>query len=126
VGNAGAEFGVSVLPHARGRGFGARLFEHAALHAGNRQAHQIFIHALSENKAMLRIAIKAGAKVKRHGCDAEAFLQIPARSLKSRLSAFVIERLAQADYRLKQYRQRIPRLSPPLHLGRSSEAVEPV
>ena len=31
-----AEFGVSVLAKARGRGFGARLFEHAMRHARNR------------------------------------------------------------------------------------------
>ena len=31
-----SEFGVSVLPQARRRGFGRRLFEHAMLHARNR------------------------------------------------------------------------------------------
>ena len=31
-----SEFGVSVLPKARRRGFGRRLFEHAMLHARNR------------------------------------------------------------------------------------------
>ncbi|MDQ2927297.1 MAG: GNAT family N-acetyltransferase, partial [Pseudomonadota bacterium] len=34
--DAAAEFGVSVLPKARRRGFGRRLFEHAMLHARNR------------------------------------------------------------------------------------------
>src|ERR1700741_507043 len=51
-----SEFGVSVLSHYRGRGFGARLFEHAMLHARNRGVHTLFIHALSENVAMLKIA----------------------------------------------------------------------
>jgi len=51
-----SEFGVSVLPHYRGRGFGARLFEHAMLHARNRGVQTLFIHALSENVAMLKIA----------------------------------------------------------------------
>ena len=32
---AGAEFGVSVLKKARGRGYGARLFERAVMHARN-------------------------------------------------------------------------------------------
>ena len=31
----GAEFGVSVLKKARGRGYGARLFERAVMHARN-------------------------------------------------------------------------------------------
>ena len=51
-----AEFGVSVLTRARGKGFGARLFEHAALHARNRGVDTMFIHALSENAPMLKIA----------------------------------------------------------------------
>jgi GNAT superfamily N-acetyltransferase len=31
-----AEFGVSVLKHARGRGYGARLFERAVMHAATK------------------------------------------------------------------------------------------
>ena len=50
--DTGAEFGVSVLQHARGRGYGARLFEHAATNASNRNITQIFIHAFSENTPM--------------------------------------------------------------------------
>jgi GNAT superfamily N-acetyltransferase len=99
--NSGAEFGVSVLPHARGRGYGARLFEHAATNASNRNVTQIFIHALSQNTPMINIATNAGARVERHGCESEAFLQLPAPTLKSRLSEFVEEHAAQADYRIK-------------------------
>ena len=51
-----AEFGVSVSAHARGRGHGARLFDHATLHARNRNVETLFVHALSENTGMLRIA----------------------------------------------------------------------
>ena len=54
-----SEFGVSVLPQARGRGFGRRLFEHAMLHARNRGVETLFIHALSENTAMLKIDASA-------------------------------------------------------------------
>ena len=36
AGPKAAEFGGSVLPQVRGRGYGARLFEHAMLHARNR------------------------------------------------------------------------------------------
>jgi RimJ/RimL family protein N-acetyltransferase len=70
----GAELGVSVLPHARGRGYGARLFESTAGNASNRKKTQIFIHALSENIPMIRIAKNAGARVERHRCESEAFL----------------------------------------------------
>ena len=56
AGPRASEFGVSVLPKARRRGFGRRLFEHAMLHARNRGVETMFIHALSENTAMLKIA----------------------------------------------------------------------
>jgi GNAT superfamily N-acetyltransferase len=38
-----AEFGVSVLESARGRGFGARLFDRAAMHARNEGVSRMFI-----------------------------------------------------------------------------------
>jgi GNAT superfamily N-acetyltransferase len=103
-----AEFGVSILPHARGRGYGARLFEHAVTNARNKCITRIFIHALSENTPMIRIATSAGARVERNGCESEAFLQLPARTLKSRLSEFVEQCVAQADYRIKVRTRRTP------------------
>jgi len=96
-----AEFGVSVLKTTRGRGYGARLFERAAMHARNDGITQIFIHALSENLAMLRIASAAGAIVKRDGAESEAHLQLAEPSLDSRMTEIVHEQLAQADYRMK-------------------------
>ena len=78
---ATAEFGVSVIPQARGRGYGAHLFEHAALHARNRGCERLFIHALSENAAMLKIARNAGATVERDGSAGEAWLRLPGDSL---------------------------------------------
>ena len=96
-----AEFGVSVSEHARGRGYGARLFERAVIHARNEGVQMLFIHALSENVAMLKIARNAGAKVERDGSESEAFLTLPAATLDSRVSALVQEQLGQTDYRLK-------------------------
>ena len=96
-----AEFGVSVLKSARGRGYGARLFERAAIHARNDGITQMFIHALSENTAMLKIAKRAGAIVQRDGAEAEAYLRLPAATLDSRMTEIVQEQMAQADYRMK-------------------------
>src|SRR5688500_4021988 len=39
----GAEFGVSVLHKARGRGFGGRLFDRAVMHARNEGVQLMFI-----------------------------------------------------------------------------------
>ena len=96
-----SEFGVSVLPKARGRGFGRRLFEHAVLHARNRGVQTLFIHALSENVAMLKIARNAGATVERDGSESEAWLKLPPDTLASQVGEIVEKQAAELDYRLK-------------------------
>jgi hypothetical protein len=97
-----AEFGVSVAAHARGRGFGQRLFEHAVLHARNRGVKTLQVHALSENTAMLRIARNAGAKIVREGPESEARLELPADNLASHLDEIVAGSAAELDYQLKR------------------------
>ena len=97
-----AEFGGSVVSKARGRGYGGRLFEHAMLHARNRGFGMLFIHALSENTTMLRIARRAGAKVERAGSESDAYLQLPNNTLASQLEQWVGDGAAEIDYRLKQ------------------------
>lgn len=96
-----AEFGVSVLAHARGRGYGARLFDRAVMHARNEGVEMMFIHALSENTAMLNIARNAGALVERDGSESDAYLRLRPADLDSRMTELVEERVAQTDYRLK-------------------------
>ncbi|MEO8079619.1 MAG: GNAT family N-acetyltransferase [Caldimonas sp.] len=97
----GSEFGVSVLPRGRRRGFGSRLFEHAMLHARNRGVQTMFIHALSENVPMLAIAKRAGATVQRDGSESAAWLRLPPHSLASYLGELLGERAAEVDYQLK-------------------------
>jgi RimJ/RimL family protein N-acetyltransferase len=99
---AGAEFGVSVLAKARGRGYGSRLFDRAVVHARNEGVELMFIHALSENTAMIRIARNAGATLERDGSETEAYLRLPPATLDSRVSEIFDEQMAQADYRLKR------------------------
>ena len=96
-----AEFGVSVLAHARGRGYGARLFDRAVMHARNEGVEMMFIHALSENTAMLTIARNAGALVERDGSESDAYLRLLPADLDSRMTELVEEQVAQTDYRLK-------------------------
>lgn len=96
-----AEFGVSVLKHARGRGYGARLFDRAVMHSRNEGVSMMFIHALSENTAMLNIARKAGAVIERDGSESEAYLKLPPADLDSRMTEIALEQIAQTDYRLK-------------------------
>ena len=96
-----AEFGVSVSPHQRGKGLGSKLFGHAVMHARNQGVSLLFIHALSENVAMLKIARQAGASVQRDGSETEAYLSLPKATLDSQISGLVQEQMAEVDYQLK-------------------------
>ena len=96
-----AEFGVSVLKKARSRGYGSRLFERAVIHARNEGVDLMFIHALTENTAMLKIARNAGAVLERAGSETDAHLRLPPATLDSRMSEIVDEQVARTDYRLK-------------------------
>jgi GNAT superfamily N-acetyltransferase len=97
-----AEFGVSVSMRMRGRGFGERLFDHAALHARNRGIDTLLVHALTENTAMLRIARNAGANIERDGPDSQAWVKLAPESLASHVEALVEDRVADLDYGLKR------------------------
>jgi RimJ/RimL family protein N-acetyltransferase len=96
-----AEFGVSVSASARGRGYGSRLFDRAVVVARNEGVGMMFIHALSENAAMLKIARKAGATVVRSGSESEAHLQLPSATFDSHLSEIALEHFAEVDFLLK-------------------------
>lgn len=100
-GPPGAEFGVSVLKKARGRGYGARLFDRAVMHARNEGVELMFIHALTENKAMLKIARNAGATLERLGGETEAYLRLPPATLDTRMTELVEEQFARSNYHLK-------------------------
>ena len=97
-----AEFGVSVSKKARGRGYGARLFERAVVRARNEGVELLFIHALSENTPMLKIARNAGATLERDGSETEAHLRLPPATLDTRMTELVDEQIARTDYSLKE------------------------
>lgn len=97
-----AEFGVSVASTARGRGYGARLFDHAIMHARNRGIDRLFIHALSENLVMLRIARSAGATVERDGGESQAWLRLPPDTLASQIGEVVEAHAAEMNYQIKR------------------------
>jgi GNAT superfamily N-acetyltransferase len=111
-----SEFGVSVLPHVRRRGLGRLLFEHAMLHARNRDIEKLFIHALSENSAMLKIARDAGATVERDGTESHAWLRLPPDTFASHLGEMIGEQAAEFDYRLKVHAHALNSLVAP-HRG---------
>ena len=101
-----AEFGVSVGADARGKGLGTALLERAILHARSEQINMLFIHALSENTAMLKIARKAGAVVESFGGEVEAHLLLQKQDFTDRMESAVKDAvedsLGEVDFRLKQ------------------------
>ncbi|MBK7264176.1 MAG: GNAT family N-acetyltransferase [Rubrivivax sp.] len=119
------EFGVSVLKSARARGYGARLFERAAIHTGTR----IFADhdsCVERNAPMLRIVRSAGAVITREGPDSEGLIcacrlqhSTPALPKSSKSTGL------QADYRYKQHgkhlRTILANLQPPRIGPRQSE-----
>lgn len=104
-GSDAAEFGVSVSRHARGRGYGHRLFARAMLHARNHGVRRLYIHALSENAPMLHIARAAGATVVQQAGESECHLELPPADFDSHVAELLQEEVARADYGLKALRR---------------------
>lgn len=105
--DGGAEFGVSVNHHARGRGYGMQLFRRAVVHARNHGVQQLFIHALTENMAMLAIARKGGATVVQDGSESQAHLKLPPADFESQVSEMLDEQVARTDYHFKAKTRRL-------------------
>jgi GNAT superfamily N-acetyltransferase len=96
-----AEFGVLVQKASRGRGYSSSLFGRAAMHAQNEGVNLLFIHALSQNDVMLKIACDAGAVVTRDGSESQTYLQLMPATADSRVTELLQEKIAVADYHSK-------------------------
>ena len=107
-----AEFGVSVLERARGRGFGVQLFDHAVTHARNRGARNLLIHIARDNSAMIGIVRRAGADIRFDGAEVTAELPLPQGTLGSHLEELVAHQAAAIDYRIKMHVLRLDKLWP--------------
>jgi len=116
-GSDSAEFGVSVDARVRGRGYGHQLFERAVVHARNHGVRYLYIHALSENIPMLRIARGAGASVVQHAGESECHLELAPADFESTVSALLEQELGRTDYWLKSVRQGWRRLGRWLRRG---------
>ena len=101
VDGGAVEFGISVLPQARGRGLGSLLFEHAATHARNRGRSTMLIHLARDNAAMLAIVRRSGATISFDGHEALARLALPADTLGSQIAELLGHQAAEFDYRIK-------------------------
>jgi GNAT superfamily N-acetyltransferase len=96
-----AEFGVSVLPQARGKGIGSALFDRANLFARTHFIRAMFTHCLAENRAMMHIARKAGMKIVNEAGEAEAWIDLPPAGVATITRELMADRVALLDYAMK-------------------------
>jgi GNAT superfamily N-acetyltransferase len=106
----GAELGLSVSPGRRKAGIGAALMRRAQDRARNRFIDRFFVHSLSENAAMLRLARSAGMKVVVEYGEADASLELPPANGVSIAGEMVEQRIALFDYTLKTHLRTLRRV----------------
>lgn len=97
-----AEFGVSVLPEGRAQGIGTALLQRSAVHSRNTQIETLYVHCLSNNKAMMHLAQKAGMRVENAHGDADAYLTLPPANTATIVEEAANEQWAEMDYALKE------------------------
>jgi RimJ/RimL family protein N-acetyltransferase len=96
-----AELGVSVVPGSRGKGVGSALFERAHAYARNHGLHGLFMHCLTENKAMMHIARKAGMSIVTEAGEADAYVALAPADAATIAQELLQERVALYDIALK-------------------------
>jgi GNAT superfamily N-acetyltransferase len=77
VDGTAAEAGLSVLPAARGRGFGTALLQRAYSHARERGVNTLHLHCLADNEPMRRLARRAGMQLSSTQGETSAWLRFP-------------------------------------------------
>jgi RimJ/RimL family protein N-acetyltransferase len=75
-----AEAGLSVLPAARGRGFGTALLQRAYTHAHERGVAALRLQCLADNEPMRRLARRAGMQLSSAQGETSAWLRFPSTS----------------------------------------------
>ncbi len=102
VGRRAAEFGLSVAENARSKGLGTALFLRASSHARNLGIGMLFMHCLSENRAMMRIARKAGMDIQQTHGEADAYLTLKPGDMASAIEEGVQRQIALFDFTVKR------------------------
>ena len=96
-----AELGLSVDTAFRGRGCGAALLSRGVLHAANQGYGALYLHCLSENSVMVRLAARAGLKTVVAAGEANARITLN-HAHGGALREAMEEQFALVDYLLKQ------------------------
>ena len=97
-----AELGLSVDASRRVKGYGYALLKRAVLHAANLGCRTLFMHCLSENAVMMRLARKAGLLVLVDGSEADARMKLDRLTHGGVFQEAIADQLALVDGMLKQ------------------------
>jgi len=119
---AHAELGIAVLAGRRGRGIGSALLARAHLRARNWGVRALFMHCLTENAAMMRLARRQGMEIGAHAGEADAWLRLPPADAASHFGEVFAQRVALFDYALKSQVAAARRLAAALTSGTVSPA----
>jgi GNAT superfamily N-acetyltransferase len=115
-----AELGVSVLEGHRSRGIGGALLARAHMHARNWGVRALFMHCLTENAAMMRLAQRQQMDIVAGSGEADAWLRLPKADAASHFGAVFAQRVALFDYALKSQLAATRRLAVALTPGTAS------
>lgn len=96
-----AELGVSVLERHRNRGIGGALLARAHMRARNWGAGSLFMHCLTENAAMMRLARRQGMAIVTEAGETDAWLRLAPADAGSHFGEVFEQRAALFDYALK-------------------------
>jgi GNAT superfamily N-acetyltransferase len=99
-----AELGISVLAEERHRGVGGALLLRAHMRARNWGVRVLFMHCLTENAAMMRLARKQGMAIVTEAGESDAWLKLPPADAGSHFGEVFEQRVALFDHALKQGR----------------------
>ena len=121
---AHAELGISVLEGYRGRGIGGALLARANLRARNWGAPALFMHCLTENAAIMRLARRQGMQIVAQAGEADAWLRLPPADTASHFGEVFAQRVALFDYALKSQAAAARRLAAALTSGTASPVPE--
>lgn len=117
-----AELGVSVLEGFRGRGIGGALLARAHMRARNWGVCALFMHCLTENAAMMRLARRQGMDIVTGSGEADAWLRLPPADAGSHFGEVFAQRVALFDYALKSQLASARRIAAALTPGTASRA----
>lgn len=117
-----AELGISVLDGFRGRGIGGALLARAHMRARNWGVGALFMHCLTENGAMMRLARRQGMEIVTESGEADAWLRLPPADAGSHFGEVFAQRVALFDYALKSQLVSARRIAAALTPGTGSRA----